>query len=174
MWKQGRLILSLEQEHPPIVCHQKKAALFYYTLTNFRKVLCWYSATHHQYATHSGTSDTWKWWRLCFSCNWDSSSKSLLSSRSLWVPSCYHHPKMPVLIEMIMDKRGRQSELCCHDQSSINISGRALYLCSTDIRSMPRTQEWIRACGVTANTSNLLFRCGSWYPKRWLAQGHAN
>lgn len=173
MWKQERLILSLEQEHPPIVC-PIKAALFYYTLTNYREVLCWYSATHHQYATHSGTSDTWKWWGLCFSCNWDSPSKSLLSSRSFRVPSCYHHPKIPVLIETLMDTRSRESGLCCRYQSSINISGRTLYLCSTDIFSMPGTQQWIHACGVTTSTSNLLFRCGSWYLERWLAQGHTN
>lgn len=151
-----------------------KAALFYYTLTNYRKVLSWYSATHHQYATHTGALDTWKWWGLCFSCNWDSPSKSLLGSRSLWVPSCYHHPKIPVLIATLMDTRGQESGLYCPYQSSISISGRALYLSSTDILSMLGTQQWIHACGVTASTSNLLFRCGSWYLERWLAQGHTN
>lgn len=136
-----------------------KASLFDYILTNYRKVLCLYSATHHALViqTPGGDGD--------FA---SSVIETLLSSWSLWVWGCDHHPKIPALIQVLRDTRGWGSGLCCHYQSSISTSGRALYFCGNDIWNEPGTRQWIHACGATASTSNLLFRCGSWYPERWL------
>lgn len=138
-----------------------KAALFYNILTNNRKVVCWYSATYCALVIPSPGGD------------WDCTSATIVllnhcSAIGHWVWGCYHHPKIPALIQVLMDARGWGSGLCCHFQSSISISARPLYLCGNEIWSKPGTWQWIHACGVTASTSNLLFSCGRWYLERWL------
>lgn len=138
-----------------------KAALFYYILTNNRKVLCWYSATHHALVILSPGGDG-------ASAVIETVLPNHCSAVGHWVWDCYHHPKILALTQVLMDTRGWGSGLCCHFQSSISISGRALYLCGNDIWSKPGTRQWIHACGVTVSTSNLLFRYASWYLEMWL------
>lgn len=140
-----------------------KASLFYYILTNYGKVLCWYSATHHALVIQSPGGDG-----DYASAVIETVLLNHCSAVGHWVWGCNHHPKISTLIQVLLHTRGWGSGLCCHYQSSISTSGRALYFCGNDIWSGPGTQQWIHACRVTASTSNLLFRCGSWYLERWL------
>lgn len=81
-----------------------KAAWFYNILTNNRKVVCCYSATHHALVIPSPGGDG----------DCASAVTVLLNHCSAighWVWGCYHHPKIPDLIQVLMDTRGWGSVL---------------------------------------------------------------